>query len=78
MKVTERIQQRLQHTSGSKHGFLEPHGQVCLHEFSKLQLSSMNYCKFSHQGLVLSKSARDILSNSPWTRTSDQIEAVSL
>lgn len=40
MKVTERIQQRLQHTSGSKHGFLEPHGQVCLHEFSKLQLSS--------------------------------------
>ena len=38
----------------------------------------MNFCKFSHQGLVLSKSARDILSNSPWTRTSDQIEAVSL
>ena len=77
MKVSERIQQRLQHTSGSKHGFLEPYHQVCLHEFYKLQLS-IKFCKFSHQDSTLSKGARDILSNSPWTRTSDQVEAVCL
>ena len=46
-------------------------------ECSQVPVTPYNYlCQVSSS--VLSKCARDVLSNSPWTRTLAQVETVSL